>query len=139
MNNKSINKRKRDTCAICKAKGRNPTGHEEAFCAYEGGPFFGRFKDAVNAKKSRKHRLVSNDSSEEIISLVSQVQTCNARELNHWAQIKEVVQQQREKINDQDTKIKNLMTTVKKLLAEVNFIKAQGQFAQQRRQHHTDY
>jgi len=29
----------RDSCSICRAAKRNPTGHDQKFCAYPGGPF----------------------------------------------------------------------------------------------------
>jgi hypothetical protein len=48
--------KKRATCEICKAAKRNPTGHSKTYCAYGGGPFDGRFNDAILASRAAEKR-----------------------------------------------------------------------------------
>ena len=55
-----MNKRKRDNCSNCESHGNNPTGHVQQFCAYTGGPFAGRFKDAAAAARSARQSSKSS-------------------------------------------------------------------------------
>jgi phosphoenolpyruvate carboxylase len=58
-----MNKRKRDNCSNCESHGNNPTGHVQQFCAYTGGPFAGRFKDAAAAARSARQSSKSSTAT----------------------------------------------------------------------------
>ena len=78
--------KKRATCEICKAAKRNPTGHSKTYCAYGGGPFDGRFNDAILASRAAEKRrrtarqttavsTVSPPANEEIVQLHASIGT----------------------------------------------------------------
>ena len=78
--------KKRAACEICKAAKRNPTGHSKTYCAYGGGPFDGRFNDAILASRAAEKRrrtarqttavsTVSPPANEEIVQLHASIGT----------------------------------------------------------------
>ena len=117
------NKRKRDHCTICKAAGRNALGHEDMFCAYEDGPYAGKFKEAVAAKKASKRRPLANENTDEVVSLAHTVETHDTRLLgaivknfamfqetlsNDFKQLEQTVAKQRNQIRELTEKVKTL-------------------------------
>ena len=68
-----MSKRKRDSCSICLAAKRNPTGHSEHYCAFPGGPYAGKLGEARQARKTARQR--EKAEKPDLVSMISEVQT----------------------------------------------------------------
>ena len=128
--------KKRATCEICKAAKRNPTGHSKTYCAYGGGPFDGRFNDAILASRAAEKRrrtarqttavsTVSPPANEEIVQLHASIGTigqetkdleqgldkCNYELRALFSRLNDKVRTQELRLEAQGTTIKQMQET----------------------------